>query len=108
MTVADSTESSTRSSLFIFRRPPWQAELEDITMAKTMEAIFRCCAGFDVHSETVAVCVRRIDDRGEIHAEVRTFLTMTRDLLALCDWLVTEGVSHIAMESTGVYWKPIY
>jgi len=77
-------------------------------MAKSMEAIFRCCAGFDVHSETVAVCVRRIDDRGEIHAEVRTFLTMTRDLLALCDWLITEGVTHIAMESTGVFWKPIY
>ena len=77
-------------------------------MAKTMEAIFRCCAGFDVHSETVAVCVRRIDDQGEIHAEVRTFRTMTRDLLALCDWLIVGGVTHIAMESTGVYWKPIY
>jgi len=77
-------------------------------MAKSMEAIFRCCAGFDVHSETVAVCVRRIDDQGEIHAEVRTFRTMTRDLLALCDWLTTEGVTHIAMESTGVFWKPIY
>lgn len=77
-------------------------------MAKSMEAIFRCCAGFDVHSETVAVCVRRIDDQGEIHAEVRTFRTMTRDLLALCDWLIVGGVTHIAMESTGVYWKPIY
>lgn len=77
-------------------------------MAKLMEAILRCCAGFDVHSKTVAVCVRRIDDRGEIHAEVRTFGTMTRDLLALCDWLTTEGVTHVAMESTGVFWKPIY
>ncbi len=77
-------------------------------MAKSMEAIFRCCAGFDVHGANVAVCVRRIDDQGEIHAEVRTFLTMTRDLLGLCDWLIAEGVTHIAMESTGVYWKPIY
>ncbi len=77
-------------------------------MAKVMEAMFRCCAGFDVHSKTVAVCVRRIDDQGEIHAEVRTFRTMTRDLLALCDWLLTEGVTHLAMESTGVFWKPIY
>ena len=83
MTVADSTESSTRSSLSFFRRPPLQAELEDTTMAKLMEAIFRCCAGFDVHSETLAVCVRRIDDQGEVHAEVRTFITMTRDLLTL-------------------------
>ena len=77
-------------------------------MAKSMEAIFRCCAGVDVHGANVAVCVRRIDDQGEIHAEVRTFLTMTRDLLGLCDWLIAEGVTHIAMESTGVYWKPIY
>jgi transposase len=77
-------------------------------MAKVMEAIFRCCAGLDVHSKTVAACVRRIDDQGKIHAEVRTFGTMTRDLLALCDWLVAEGVSHVAMESTGVFWKPVY
>lgn len=77
-------------------------------MAKKMEAIFPCCAGMDVHSKTVAVCVRRIDDQGKIHAEVRTFGTMTRDLLSLCDWLIAEGVSHVAMESTGVFWKPIY
>jgi len=77
-------------------------------MAKVMEAIFRCCAGFDVHSKTVAVCVRRMNDQGEIHAEVRTFGTMTRNLLALCDWLLAEGVTHVAMESTGVFWKPIY
>jgi transposase len=77
-------------------------------MAKVMEAIYRCCAGFDVHSKTVAVCVRRMNDQGEIHAEVRTFETMTRNLLALCDWLLSEGVTHVAMESTGVFWKPIY
>jgi transposase len=73
-----------------------------------MEAIFRCCAGLDVHSKTVAACVRRIDDLGKIHVEVRTFGTMTRDLLALCDWLIAEGVSHVAMESTGVFWKPVF
>jgi hypothetical protein len=77
-------------------------------MAKVMDAIFRCCAGLDVHSKTVAVCVRRMDDGGEIHVEVRTFRTMTRDLFALCNWLTTEGVSHVAMESTGVFWKPIF
>lgn len=77
-------------------------------MAKVMEAIFRCCAGIDVHSKTVAVCVRRMDDRGAIHAEVRTFGTMTRSLLDLCDWLSAQGVTHVAMESTGVFWKPIY
>lgn len=77
-------------------------------MAKVMEAMFRCCAGFDVHSKTVAVCLRRIDDYGETHSEVRTFATMTRDLLTLSDWLTAEGVTHVAMESTGVFWKPIY
>jgi transposase len=85
-----------------------QAEREVTTMTKMMEPVLRCCAGLDVHSATVATCVRRIDDQGVIHAEVRTFGTMTRDLLALCDWLTEEGVSHVAMESTGVFWKPIY
>jgi transposase len=77
-------------------------------MAKVMEAMFRCCAGFDVHSKTVAVCVRRVDEQGQIDSTVRTFGTMTRDLLALCDWLTAAGATHVAMESTGVFWKPIY
>jgi transposase len=72
-----------------------------------MEAIHRCVAGFDVHSATVAVCRRRVVD-GKVSKEIRTFGTMTRDLLALSDWLTAEGVTHIAMESTGVFWKPIY
>lgn len=77
-------------------------------MAKVMEAIFRCCAGLDVHSKTVAACVRRVSDQGQTDAEVRIFGTMTRDLQDLSQWLVSRGVSHVAMESTGVFWKPIY
>lgn len=77
-------------------------------MAKVMEAIFRCCAGLDVHSKTVAACVRRVSDQGQTDAEVRIFGTMTRDLQDLSQWLVSKGVSHVAMESTGVFWKPIY
>jgi len=73
-----------------------------------IEAIYRCCAGADVHSKTVAVCVRRVDEAGKVHKEIRTFGTMTRDLLGLSDWLLAEGVTHLAMESTGVFWKPIY
>lgn len=73
-----------------------------------MEAIYRCCAAADVHSKTVVVCVRRVDERSKIQKEVRTFGTMTRDLLSLSDWLTAEGVTHLAMESTGVFWKPIY
>lgn len=73
-----------------------------------METIYRCCGGLDVHSKTVVTCVRRVNERGEVHKEVRTFGTMTRDLLSLSDWLAAEGVTHVAMESTGVFWKPIY
>lgn len=73
-----------------------------------MEAVFRCVAGLDVHAKTVAVCVRRADEGGKVQKEVRTYETMTRNLLALRDWLIAEGVTHVAMESTGVFWKPIY
>jgi transposase len=73
-----------------------------------MEPIYACCAGLDVHKDTVVACLRRIDPAGKARKEVRTFGTMTRDLLDLSDWLAGEGVSHVAMESTGVYWKPIF
>jgi transposase len=108
MTVADSTESSTRNRLFLSSVAPLRFRMGDTTMTKLMEAMFRCCAGLDVHSETVAACVRRMDDLGRIHAEVRTFETMTHDLMALSEWLKAEGVTHVAMESTGVFWKPVY
>jgi transposase len=71
--------------------------------------IFRdCCAGFDVHKKTVVVCVRRAAPGGEAESQTRTFGTMTADLLALSDWLKEMGVRHVAMESTGIYWKPIW
>jgi hypothetical protein len=52
-----------------------------------METIYRSCCGLDVHSKSLAACVRRVDERGQVHEEVRSFGTMTRDLLALRDWL---------------------
>jgi len=73
-----------------------------------MEAIYKCVAGLDVHLKTVVACVRWLDDKGRLHKQVRTFGTMTRDLLELADWLERATVSHVAMESTGVYWKPIF
>jgi transposase len=73
-----------------------------------METIYRCCAGLDVHKMTVVACVRRIEPSGRVHEEVRTFGTMTAELLLLSDWLAEAGVTHIAMESTGVYWKPVF
>lgn len=73
-----------------------------------METLYRRCAGLDVHKKTVVACVRLLKEDGTLHEEVRTFGTMTGDLLALYDWLQANGVTHVAMESTGVYWKPVY
>jgi transposase len=73
-----------------------------------MEPIYTSCCGLDVHSRSIQACVRRTGKEGRIHQEVRTFGTMTRDILVLADWLSSEEVTHVAMESTGVYWKPIY
>jgi transposase len=73
-----------------------------------MQTLYRCCAGLDVHKDTVVACVRCLDEQGRPHEEVRTFGTMTESLLSLADWLADEGVTHAAMESTGVYWKPVY
>lgn len=73
-----------------------------------MDILYTCCAGLDVHKKTVVACVRRVSAGGKVHKEVQTFETTTRGLLALADWLRAESVSHAAMESTGVYWKPVF
>ena len=73
-----------------------------------MDTLYARCAGIDVHKTNVVVCVRCGDRPGKVFEEVRTFATMTRDLLALADWLASHGVTHVAMESTGVYWKPVF
>lgn len=68
-----------------------------------MELVYERCCGLDVHKKTVVACVRT-----PVRQETRTFGTMTRDLLTLADWLAEHQVTHVAMESTGVYWKPVY
>jgi transposase len=73
-----------------------------------METLYPRCAGIDVHKKNVVVCVRCGNPAGKVHQQLRTFATMTRDLLALADWLAEQGVTHVAMESTGVYWKPVF
>lgn len=73
-----------------------------------METIYRRCCGLDVHKDSIQACVRLLDERGELTSEVRSFSTMTADLLSLGDWLAELGVTHVAMESTGVYWKPVW
>jgi transposase len=73
-----------------------------------MDTLYPCCAGIDVHKKNVVVCVRHCAAGAPARQDVRTFSAMTRDLLALADWLAECGVSHVAMESTGVYWKPVF
>lgn len=72
-----------------------------------MEVIHARCAGLDVHKDTVVACVR-IAATGGAEREVRTFGTTTSALLALSDWLTEREVTHVAMETTGVYWKPVW
>jgi transposase len=72
-----------------------------------MEVLYPHCAGLDVHKDTVVACVRHMVD-GSVKREVRTFKTTTTELLALSDWLAAEGCTHVAMEATGVYWKPVW
>lgn len=73
-----------------------------------MEVLYETCCGLDVHQATVVACVRRRGERGRRVREVRTFGTTTDALLDLGDWLRAEGVTHVAMESTGVLWKPVF
>lgn len=73
-----------------------------------MELVHKSCCGLDVHKSSIMACVRRVDGSGTSHTHVRPFGTMTRDILELRDWLESHGVEHVAMESTGVYWKPIF
>ena len=73
-----------------------------------MEVMHVRCAGLDVHKRTVAACVMISQPGGAVEKHSASFGTMTRDILALSDWLKGYQVSHVAMESTGVYWRPIY
>lgn len=72
-----------------------------------MEIVYSHCAGLDVHKQTVVACVR-IVTMGQVTKETRSFGTMTADLLSLADWLLSHGITHVAMESTGEYWKPLF
>ena len=73
-----------------------------------MDVLYQACCGLDVHQATVAACVRRPGPQGRRSHEVRTFGTTTAQLLELVDWLVAQHVTHVALESTGVLWKPLF
>src|SRR6516164_6983071 len=80
---------------------------DDAMEEEKMELMHRRCCGLDVHKETVVACLRLVAD-GKVTTEVRTFQTTTADLLRLSAWLAANECTHVAMEATGVYWKPVW
>jgi transposase len=73
-----------------------------------MEIVVARCAGLDVHKDTVMACVRTPAPEGGRRQQVRQFRTFTRDLHALREWLIAQGVTQVVMEATGVYWRPVW
>jgi|SRR5205809_1309098 len=72
-----------------------------------MQVVYERCCGLDVHKRKIVACLLTLDG-GKLQKDIRTFSTTTNALLALLDWLTGAGCTHVAMESTGVYWKPVY
>jgi transposase len=73
-----------------------------------MQVVYPRCCGLDIHKKTIVACVLLTDADGAPRRFVRTYGTMTADLLALGDWLRFHAVTHVAMESTGVLWRPVF
>ena len=73
-----------------------------------MDVVYPRCSGIDVHKRFVVACVSCVQANGQRSKEVRQFTTMTHEIVAMKEWLKASGCSHVAMESTGVYWKPIF
>ena len=72
-----------------------------------MQVVYARCAGLDVHKKTVSACISVCEGNGK-QQQTRSFGTFTQDLLKLVDWLKEHGVTHVAMEATGVYWRPVW
>ena len=105
--------SSTQKSFCVHPPPRWRAHLLFILRlrargSKTMEVLYERCAGIDVHKKMVKVCLLTPGEGKAPQREIRTYATTTPEVLALRDWLKAEECPHIAMESTGVYWKPLF
>lgn len=73
-----------------------------------MQVVYPRCCGLDIHKKSIVACVLLTDSDGTLHRFVRTFGTMTADLLGLDDWLSFHAVTHVALESTGVLWRPVF
>src|SRR5271165_2997513 len=79
-----------------------------IRREQAMRRVLERCAALDVHKKQVTACARILGEGGELEELTVEFATMAADLLAMRDWLTHLGVTHVAMEATGVYWKPVY
>ncbi|SRR5581483_7572809 len=75
---------------------------------EAMEVLYERCCGLDVHKKTVVACVMITSPNGRVNKTIRTFGTATAELLALRDWIDAQQVSHLALESTGIFWRPLY
>jgi transposase len=73
-----------------------------------MQVVYARCAGLDVHQKTVSACVSVCEPEGGKQQQMRVFGTFTSDLLGLADWLKEPGITHVAMEATGIYWRPVW
>ncbi len=73
-----------------------------------MQVVHARCCGLDVHKKIIVGCLFVLKADGRLTKEIRSFGTMTQDILALSDWLLAAGCTHVAMESTGSYWKPVW
>lgn len=73
-----------------------------------MQVLHARCAGLDVHKDMVMACLRVVEAAGQVHHEVRRFATTTKGLLEMAEWLGAAGCTHVGMEATGVYWKPVW
>ncbi len=73
-----------------------------------LTVLYERCAGLDVHKTTIVACLLLTAPSGKTSRQVRTFATTTAGLQELADWLFGLGVTHVAMESTGIFWRPVY
>src|SRR2546421_8484684 len=85
----------------------WSLRRRHLQWRNRMEVVHQHCAGLDVHKKTVVAAVR-LAEGSKVITEVKTFATTTAGLLALADWLTQNGCTHVAMEATGVYWRPVW
>ena len=92
----------------LFRRAPPGRPTSHLFGRSVMEITYERCCGIDVHKKLSVACLLTPDASGQRAKVLRTFGTVTQDLLELRDWLAAAGCTHVAMEATGVYWKPVY